>query len=429
MRQTPHTFRAVLLLAALTGLLMSTAHSASADYPFHANADELVVTRGDDVINTLPCERIMLDGQGRWTNDHVRGHVGMTTDGTLYAQVGGAWGAYWVVGKGRNVMFKSTDQGRTWESWNVDLPEERIIGVFAVLKDDTFLAGATQPGDECISYYSSKDRGQTWALVAQVKPGPFTGISIGGGLIQLQDDTILSVIHYHVPEPAGTHFSQSVYAGYVQRSTDGGRTWTNGPDPDFWTPLIDAGLLVAPIGPESRIPGPGGTFPGTFEIGLAQDADGRVLGAMRFSGPQWPWHTKYIEAWGGKPADGVGRIFRQVMFSASDDGGVTWSPIKPFADAEGKPVIVQQESNGQLVPLPDGRLVLVHQRRFGPYQLIARVSKDNGKTWLHDEYRLSAGFGYSGNVLLDDGTIVTVTGKSLGGHKAQVIRWRLPPPD
>ena len=161
-------------------------------------------------------------------------------------------------------------------------------------------------------------------------------------------------------------------------------------------------------------------------MGIAQHPDGRILAALRFSGPQWPWHKKYIEAWGGKPADNVGRIFRQVMFSTSDDGGVTWELMRPFADAEGKPVIVQQESNGQLVPMPGGRLVLVHQRRFGPYQLIARVSEDNGKTWLHDEYRLSAGFGYSGNVVLPDGTIITVTGKSLGGHKAQVIRWRLP---
>ena len=71
--------------------------------------------------------------------------------------------------------------------------------------------------------------------------------------------------------------------------------------------------------------------------------------------------------------------------------------------------------------------MLVHQRRFGPYQNIARVSVDGGKTWLHDEYRLTAGFGFANSLLLDDGTIVTVTGKSLGGkHAAQVIRWRLP---
>ena len=400
---------------------------ARAQYPHHSDPDKLVVTRGDEVVDTLSCERIKLDGDGRWKNLHVRGHIGETGDGALYAQVGGAWGAYSVVGECRNVMFKSTDQGRTWQRWNVDLPQDRIIGVFAVLHDDTFLAAATQPGDDRINYYSSIDRGKTWQLVSEQTPGPFQGITIGGSLIQLKDGSILSVLHYHVDAPEGAHFSQGVYAGYVLRSIDGGRTWSNSLDPEFWKTLIDAGLLIAPIGPKSRIPGPGGTFPSTYEIGMAEDSNGRVVAAMRFSGPQWPWHTKYVEAWGGKEADDVGRIFRQVMFSASDDGGVTWSPLQPFADADGEPVIVQQETNGQLVPLPDGRLVLVHQRRFGPYQLIARVSNDNGKTWSRDEYRLSAGFGYSGNVALSDGTIVTVVGQSLDGkHNAQTIRWRLP---
>ena len=134
-----------------------------------------------------------------------------------------------------------------------------------------------------------------------------------------------------------------------------------------------------------------------------------------------------MKPWGGDKADSIGRIFRQVMFSTSEDGGLTWAMMKPFFDADGKPVIIQQETNGWLLPLSDDRIVLVHQRRFGPYQNIARVSVDGGKTWLHDEYRLTAGFGFANSLLLDDGTIVTVTGKSLGGkHAAQVIRWRLP---
>ena len=426
MRRKPQTFNAAVLMTVLAGLVISTTGPVRAAYPFHKDPDKLVVTRGDKVVKALPCERIMLDGKGRWGHYQLRGHIGATSDGTLYAQVGGVWGGGSIVSQCRNVMFKSTDQGRTWTSWNVDLPQKRIIVVFAVLNDDTFLAGATEPGDRCVSYYSSQDRGKTWTQICELKPDPFKTLSIGGGLLQLADGTVLSVIHYSVRPPAGVHFSQGIYAGYVLRSTDGGHTWSNGPNPALWKPLIDAKLMVAPLGPDSRIPGPGGTFPGTYEIGLAQDADGRVLGAMRFSGPQWPWHKNYIEAWGGKPADGVGRIFRQVMFSTSHDDGVTWSLFRPFTDAKGRPVIVQQETNGQLVPLSNGRLVLVHQRRFGPLQLIARVSEDNGKTWLHDEYRLSAGFGHSGNILLEDGTIVTITGKSLSGYNAQVIRWRLP---
>ena len=413
---------------------MSAQKPCKTDYPYHQNADELVITRDDEVTGTLPCERVVLDGKGRWNNGHIRGQVGMTTDGTLYAQLGGAYGAYWVVKECRNIMFCSTDQGRTWESRDIDLPEERIIGTFAVLSDDTFLAATTEPAGNRVCYYRSEDRGETWELIGEVASGPFKTMSIDGNLLQLADGSILSPLNFGVPAPEGEDFSLGLSVEYMLRSADGGRTWTNGPAKELWTPLIDAKLTVAPVGPDSRSPGPGGTFPGCYEVGIAEHSDGRVLAALRFSGAPWPWHTKYVEPWGGAEADGIGRIFRQVMFSTSDDGGATWELMRPFADADGKPVIIQQETNGQLVPLPNGRLVLVHQRRFGSHQLIARVSEDDGKTWSHDEYRISAGFGYSGNIALNDGTIVTVTGQTLasesmegpGNNRAQVIRWRLP---
>ena len=406
---------------------MATNTDARADYPFHQDPKVVVVTRGDEVVNSLPCERIALDGGGRWHNDHVRGHVGQTSDGTIYAQLGGAYGAYWVVGEGLNVMFASGDGGRTWESWNVDLPEERVIGVFTVLNDDSFLAGATGPGATSIRYYRSGDRGPTWEQISELTCAPFQNMYLDGNLLQLRDGTVLCVVHFAVPAAAGADFSQGLGVEYVLRSTDGGKTWQGGPDPALWGAIIQAKLIVAPVGPESRIPGPGGTFPGCWETGLLELSDGRLVAVLRFSGPPYPWHKDYIEAWGGAEADTAGRIFRQVMLSFSQDGGLTWTPMHPFADAEGKAVIVQQESNGQMVETPDGRLVLVHQRRFGPYQVIGRVSEDRGETWLQDEYRLSAGFGYSGNLVLADGTILTVTGKSIGGnHGAQAIRWHLP---
>ncbi len=417
----------IWLTLLMGGLLMATNTDACADYPFHEDPNVLVVTRGDEVVNRLPCERIALDGGGRWHNDHIRGQVGQTSDGTIYAQVGGAYGAYWVVGEGLNVMFASDDEGRTWESWNIDLPEKRIIGAFTVLNDDSFLAAATGPGDTSIRYYRSEDRGHTWVQISELTCAPFQNMYLDGNLLQLADGTILSVAHYAVPPPAGADFSQGLGVEYVLRSTDGGKTWQGGPDPALWGPIIEAKLTVAPVGPQSRVPGLGGTFPGCYETGLAELSDGRVAAVLRFSGPAYPWHKDYVEAWGGAAPDNVGRIFRQVMLSFSPDGGRTWAQMRPFVDAEGKPVIVQQETNGQMVETPDGRLVLIHQRRFGPYQLIGRVSENRGQTWLHDEYRLSAGFGYSGNLVLDDGTIITVTGKSIGGnHSAQVIRWRLP---
>jgi len=420
----------ISLLAIVVCIAFLSIH-AFADYPFHENPDELVVTRGDTVLRKLPCERVVLDGgEGRWRSTgeyaYIRGQVGRTSDGTLYTWVGGAWGAYYIAESARNVMFASEDEGRTWpKQWNVDLPKKRMIGNFLVLSDDSFLASATEPGDDRVSFYRSTDRGLTWNEISQLKPGPFQKMYLDGNMLELQGGMILLPVIYSVPAPEGTDWKLDLGLQFMMRSTDRGKTWHNGPDPAVWKPLIDAKLTVAPVGPRSRIPG--GTFPGCFETGLAQEQSGRLLAALRFSGAPWPWHESMKEAWGGREADGVGRIFRQVMFSTSTDGGLNWEMMRPFADADGESVIIQQETNGQLLPLPDGRIVLIHQRRFGPFQLIGRVSPDGGKTWLHDEFRLMAGFGYSGNLLLDDGTVVTACGHSLDGkHRAMVMRWRVP---
>jgi hypothetical protein len=61
------------------------------------------------------------------------------------------------------------------------------------------------------------------------------------------------------------------------------------------------------------------------------------------------------------------------------------------------------------------------------------VSEDEGKTWGREVYRVSFGNGYPASVVLEDGTIVTVTGNSpfdsapeKGPYTAQAIRWNLP---
>ena len=104
-------------------------------------------------------------------------------------------------------------------------------------------------------------------------------------------------------------------------------------------------------------------------------------------------------------------------------------------DADGKPLLVFGECHGQLVDLPDGRVVLVHDLRY-PYEkqaTIGRVSDDGGKTWSRDIYHVSAGGGYAASVALEDGTIVTVTGntridsaaKPIEPWSVQAVRWKL----
>lgn len=401
-------------------------------YPFHADPGVLVVTRGDRTLARMPCERIDLEGAGRWggpsghANPYVSAHLKRASDGKLYLQCGASTGAYWVCKDTRSVMFESLDDGRTWTKWNVDLPQGRNIGAFTILEDDAFLVAATQPSDDMVSYYLSTDRGRSWTLQSEVEAAPFKQLYIDGNMLTLQDGTVISTLHF-LNKPGDGEGPLQLWLGgqFILRSKDGGKTWENGPDRHLWTRLNEAELAVLPQGPKSRIPG--GTFPGCYETGIMQEPSGRLVAALRFSGAAWAWHEQMREAWGGRDPDDQGRIFRQVMFSTSADGGETWEMMRPFFDAQGQPVIIQQETNGHVLPLPDGRLVLIHQRRFGPMQNIARVSLDGGETWLHDEYRLSSGFGFPSSIVLEDGTIVTATGRSVDGKPgAQVIRWKLP---
>jgi hypothetical protein len=308
------------VVATLTIASLSAANPSA--FPHHQNPDEIVVTRGDKVLGSIPCERIVLDGKGRWNTEggycYTRGQVGRTSDGKMYARVGSAWGAYFVAESSLDVFFESHDDGRTWPGrWNVDLPQKRLPGNFIVLDDDSFLVSATQSTDSVVSIYRSTDRGRTWKLVSEIPAHPFEENYLDGNLLQLQDGTILLPLNFAVPvedEDFQTHTGLE----FVLRSTDRGHSWHGGPDLTIWEPLIKARLSVLPKGPDSYVPG--GTFMGCYETGLAQEPSGRVLATLRFSGYPWVWHERMKEAWGGREPDKIGRIFRQVMFSASDDG-------------------------------------------------------------------------------------------------------------
>ena len=116
-------------------LLCQASTTARAQCPYHRAHDEITITRGDRILGSLPCERITLDGGGRWTRMHavayIRAHLGRTSDGKLYAHGGGAYGEYWVVESCRDVFFVSEDDGRTWsdglERRSARWPDDRHV--------------------------------------------------------------------------------------------------------------------------------------------------------------------------------------------------------------------------------------------------------------------------------------------------------------
>jgi hypothetical protein len=177
------------------------------------------------------------------------------------------------------------------------------------------------------------------------------------------------------------------------------------------------------------------TFSDCYEAHVIELASGKLLGAFRHQRRRLLSETdEQIKSLGGAPersairvGAGNASVFRHVFLADSDDGGQTWHEFRPLRTKEGQPLLVFGECHGDLVQMSDGKVVLVHDRRppQNKFAVVARVSRDEGKTWSPHVYHLSRGQAYPASVALEDGTIVTLSGDV--GH-AQVIRWRLSEP-
>jgi hypothetical protein len=299
------------------------------------------------------------------------------------------------------------------------------VTAFTVLRDGTLLLadGGNLRGDRSrVQLSVSRDMGRTWQPVAQIPSKPWNQIGEGFlSLTQLRDGTIVLPVARWNKAPEGTPVD---LPHYVFRSTDGGKSWKAGPASGGAG--VETLVTAEGSGPKARWPGMGGTFPGCLETHIIQLRRGSLLAAFRYSGFAQPWHKDVLEKWGGslKP-DNIGRYFKHVFLGDSTDGGKTWKNLRPVRDSEGRALLKSGEAHGQLVELPDGRIVLTHDRRFDR-QTIGRVSSDGGQTWSPNVYHLLRGSGYSASVSLMDGTVVTVSGATneRGAPALMAIRWK-----
>ena len=241
----------------------------------------------------------------------------------------------------------------------------------------------------------SADGGKSWEGPVVLDRSPYP--SVGGSsnrMTQLADGTVLwpqrlgstsaesERIVAAAREAGGAPGSQCPWGrSQVFRSEDGGRTWGDR------TPL-----------PEW-----------CWEVTLTELRSGRLVAALRHQ-------TMPDEA----------RETKRVCLADSDDSGRTWTDIRPVrAAADGPSLLEYGEAHGELSELSDGTLVLTYDHRY-PYtrqQVLARVSHDQGQTWGLEVYHLTraggtvlgavergVGSGYASSVVLDDDTIVTMTG-------------------
>ena len=334
-------------------------------------AQHILVAR-EGRMHQIPAERVWLPWTNaeNWYADPPQG-LTVTKDDNIYVMFD------------NSNLLRTGDGGRNWQ----ELKASRLV--LAVLRDGSMLNVESQA--QAMHVNRSADEGKTWEAIGLIgRPGGASPIT------ELQDGTLVTPI---AADPNRCH-----------RSTDGGRTWSQG------YPIC-----------------PGG------EAYILELASGRLLCVARYR-PQMPRHQwdmwlRYPNSiwWFSRGrSGGYGSHLKCVLLADSDDKGRTWTNVR-------RGTLLMETMHGSAVELPDGRIVLLHVSRAvspggGTW---ARVSSDGGYTWTDDRYYLNASPsypGYSASCVLPPhladgkpGMILTVAGeRATGEHaaKAQSVRWR-----
>jgi sialidase-1 len=192
--------------------------------------------------------------------------------------------------------------------------------------------GGNDEAPSSIASMRSRDGGRVWGEHRiEVSPGPGDRNVYNPSLALLEDGELLFFyLKYHHlvwNEPL-------VSSGYLKRSRDGGRSWT---EP---TPLWDHG----PYGSANHT--------------LTRLSSGRLLKSV-----------ETMPVWGGYPA-GVSRsgCFR------SDDGGLQWEPPESWVELP-----LRGSMENHIAETPDGELVMAVRNQLG--SVFLSRSSDGGVRW------------------------------------------------
>jgi hypothetical protein len=270
---------------------------------------------------------------------------------------------------GRPRLVRSQDDGTTWDDlgrpfdafgargWDLrgaalaELRDGTLLTVIVAL-DKSMDRPTYHPETEGLVPIAnpvavSRDRGATWERLDDLRGGPVPQTA-SQGLLVLPDGDVLCTFEtfkqYEEPGPWR-------YLGGSLRSRDGGRTW------------------------------------GDCVISAASDPDGDPHDTM------W-WDPRIARLANGDLVEFCYAFRHRTRTEGpvhalwSNDDGRTWTPPTPTS-------LVGQATYP--IPLSDGRLVVVQQRRAGEQTVVAHLSEDGGRTFdpasetvLHDHAETSA---------------------------------------
>ena len=271
-------------------------------------------------------------------------------------------------------LARSLDGGETWkiETPAALVPPEGMFtgsGKGGAAKDLAEPLDFTHPGFAMTLRMTDAQHGRSWLFYSydrgKMWTGPFNFPMLGQKAIAARTDYIVNgkrdaMVFVTAAKPNGREGRP-----LCARTTDGGLHWE----------------FVAWIGPD---PGEGfSIMPSSLRLSKTE-----LLTAVRHEdslrhGPNW------IDAyWSG-------------------DNGVTWKflsrPAPSTGDKSGNPP--------SMVRLKDGRIAITYGHRAEPYNIRARLSGDNGKTWGQEIVLRDGGgawdIGYTRSVERPDGKIVT----------------------
>ena len=280
-----------------------------------------------------------------------------------------------------------------------------------------------------VECWESADEGRFWKRCGVPAPHePETNrMNVAAGLAR---DGALVVI---ASGWGGKDFRDHTLPAWVCRSTDGGRTWERDggfPPPDGMSNIIPFGDIIQL--PDGDLGASGYVHKAIGERKVSRSCFVR----SRDDGRTWGEHVAIAETYNetdllcpdGQRLIAAARSSRGgcLELYESEDGGKSWVDRGPLTGPCQHPA--------HLVKLSDGHTVVTYGIRYrGLYGVGARVSEDDGRTWMSPMVLVSVDDafdgGYPSSVEVSDGNILTAYYAS--GVRAHtryhmgVVRWNV----
>jgi len=281
----------------------------------------------------------------------------------------------------------------------------------------------------------SYDNGHTWSELRVINDSPIDDrdagiVNLGGNrlLVSWFTSDTKAIWDVHGPAPADHVKTTDTWTGelidrflgsYVMLSEDAGWTWGSPIRIPISAPhgpiLLDGGDVLY-LGKQMH-----GTFSvdETGEVTAYRSSDGgqtwRRLGNVPSSpgvSVEWFCEPHVVELPSGKLLGAI-RLdmhedageFRNfnIVQTESNDGGLTWSEVKPLGFHGSPPHLLRHSSS---------KLIMTYGYRMEPFGQRVAISSDEGATWEHDwvirDDGPSSDLGYPSTVELPDGSLISV---------------------